>query len=89
MHHRRRRGIVRRFEQDHLVAADAGVAIGERAGRRRVERECPATGVEHDKIVAETMHFQERDAAHAPLIWRGPPACPTPPRCGAGLVRAE
>ena len=38
-----RRRIARRLEHDELVAADAGVPVGEGARRRRVERE-PARG---------------------------------------------
>ncbi len=49
----------RAFEHDHLIAADAGRAIGNGAGLRFAERNGTVTRVENDEIVAETIHLPE------------------------------
>ncbi|MEI9932027.1 MAG: hypothetical protein WDM89_16175 [Rhizomicrobium sp.] len=42
-----------------LVAADPEAAVGQRLRARRIKRDPLAARVEHDKIVAQTVHFQE------------------------------
>ncbi len=51
------RRVLRRFEHDQLVAADAGMPVGQRPRALRPDRKLAAAGVEHDKIVAEPVHF--------------------------------
>jgi len=62
---------VSRRKQDHLVAADAGPPVGQRAHRRRVDRNRAAAAIEHDEIVAEAVHFEERDLAHRARLYGG------------------
>ena len=52
-------GDVGRLEQDHLVAADAGAPVGDRARPRLVHRHRAFARVEDDEIVAEAMHLVE------------------------------
>src|ERR1700730_4789063 len=63
--------MMRRFEHDHLVATDAGSPIGQRAGARRIDRNRRAAAIEHNKVVAETVHFEERDLAHWRRLYGG------------------
>jgi len=58
------RRMTRRFEQDHLVAADAGSPIGQRARSRPIQRNRRTAAIEHNEVVAEAVHFEERDLAH-------------------------
>jgi hypothetical protein len=53
----------RRFEHDELVAADAGVAIGQRHGARRRDRQRGFARVDHHEIVAQAVHLDERECA--------------------------
>jgi hypothetical protein len=55
---RRRRAL----DDQDLVAADAEMAVGEKARLGRRRHEVLADGVEHDEIVAEAVHFGEADA---------------------------
>jgi hypothetical protein len=55
---RRRRAL---HHQD-LVAADAEMAVGQKARLGRRRHEVLVDGVEHDEIVAEAVHFCEADA---------------------------
>src|SRR6516165_97404 len=67
------------LEQDHLIAADAGPPVGQRACSLGVDRDRRASAVEHDEVVAEAVHLEERDLAHGrQLIWRSGHRCPTP-----------
>ena len=52
-------GRARRLDQQNLVAADAEMAIGERARVLGVERDRLTHGIEHDEIVSHTLHFGE------------------------------
>ena len=49
----------RRFERDELVAADAGVAVGDRAHLVGARRKRRAAGLDHDEVVAEPVHLQK------------------------------
>ena len=63
--------MTRRLQQDHLVTTDAGPPVGQRACRCRIDSDCSAAAVEHDKIVAQAVHLQERDLAHwRQVTWR-------------------
>src|SRR5207302_1230337 len=70
-HQQPRRPIARWVDQDHLVAADAGAAIGQSARRRGVNRDRMPTPVEHDKVVAETVHLAEPDLRHGARLYGG------------------
>ena len=55
-----------RLEQDQLVAANPGAAVGQCAGNGRVDRgEGTRAGVEHDEVVTQAMHLGEIDAHRA------------------------
>ena len=58
------RGMTRRFEEDHLIASDAGAAIGERAYTPCADGYRATAKIEHDKVIAEPVHLEERDLAH-------------------------
>src|SRR5437762_10921883 len=58
------RGVARRLEQNDLIAADAGPPIRQPACGCGAERDRAAAKIEHDKIVAEPVHFETRDLAH-------------------------
>ena len=66
----RGRRIARRLNQDHLVAADAGSPIRERARRFRVDRDRRAAAVEHDEVVAKAVHLEEPNPAHRRRLYR-------------------
>lgn len=53
-----------RLEQDDLIASDAGPPIRQPSCRSGAERNRTAAKIEHDKIVAEPVHFEKRDLAH-------------------------
>ena len=62
--HRGHRAVIgeagaRRFDDDELVAADAGPPVGDPLRQRRVEGERPGTRVDHDEVVAEPVHLAE------------------------------
>ena len=63
-HQQPRRRMARRFEHDQLVAADAGMPVGQCPRRRGTGRNGAVAGVEHDKVVAEAVHLQKRHLAH-------------------------
>ena len=65
------RGMARRLQQDDLIASDAGPPIRQPAYGCGAERDRTATKVEHDKIVAEPMHFVKRDLAHDAALYGG------------------
>ena len=54
-------GRLRGLEQDHLVAADAGAAVGDRPARARVHLDRRLAGVENDEVVAEAVHLAEAE----------------------------
>src|ERR1700739_4201197 len=56
--------MARRLEQDDLIASDAGAPIRQPARGSGAERDRAAAEIEHDKIVAEPVHFEKRDLAH-------------------------
>jgi hypothetical protein len=56
--------MTRRFEKDHLIASDTGAPIGERVHAPRADRYRVTAKIKHDKIIAEPVHFEERDLAH-------------------------
>src|SRR3954451_25085461 len=58
-------------DHNQLIAADAGIAVGERAGDGGIDRERFATRIEHDKIVAEPVHLAEADPTHVPAYMAG------------------
>ncbi len=70
-HQELRCGIGGRLQHDQLVAADAGAAVGQGPSRADPDRELAATGVEHDKIVAEAVHLQKRHLAHCACLYGG------------------
>ena len=53
------------FEQNDLVAADPGMPVGQRPRARGTDRDRIAAAIEHDEVVAEAVHLQERDLVHA------------------------
>ena len=63
-------GPCRRFDEQYLIAADAKVAVSQPAQLRRGQFERLAHTVQHDEIVAETMHLDERKQH-----WRSPGGC--------------
>ena len=70
-HRQLRRRIARRLEDDHLIAADPGVPVRQSARSRRLDGECGAAGVEHDKVVAEAVHLQKGHLAHGAAYMAG------------------
>jgi hypothetical protein len=54
-------GAVCGFEYDQLIAADPGLAVGERGGAARCHRQSARARVDHDEIVAEAMHLAKRN----------------------------
>jgi hypothetical protein len=57
-------GTARRFDGEDLVAADAGVAIGQRAAQCGIGCIDAVAQVEHDEVVAGAMHLGELHVAH-------------------------
>ncbi len=57
-------------QQDQLVAADAGVAVGDGAGPGLVDGDGASARIEHDKIIAEPVHLAERNGESL-LSWLG------------------
>ena len=56
-------GRLRRFQKDQLIAADAGVAIGESRGKRACHGQQGLLAcVQHDEVVSQPMHLDERNA---------------------------
>src|SRR4030095_13994931 len=52
----------RRFEHDELVAADPGVTVGEGSGKPGIDlRQSSLAPIEHDEIVAQSVHLGEFD----------------------------
>ena len=84
-----------RLDQDNLVAADAGVAIGEHDDLRRGQRQRRVARVEYDEVVAEAVHLGEgakHDLPVAPPLPRRqriPPSArrATQPRGGVAAAR--
>ena len=68
------RGMTRRLEQDQLIATDTGAPIGKRGYGLGTHRDRGTTKIEHDKIIAEPVHFQERDFAHGAAYMAARPA---------------
>jgi len=66
--------MTRRLQHDQLIATDAGASIGERRYALRAHRYGGTPKIEHDKIIAEPVHFEERDLAHgaAYMVEAGP-----------------
>ena len=67
-------GIAGRFDNDKLVTADAGVAVGDPFGLGLIEAYGLGAPVQHDKIIAESVHFYKRQTVHnRPYMacWRG------------------
>ena len=54
-----RSAAVARLEHDQLVAADAGAAVGDRAGERRRHLERRFARIDDHEIIAETVHLVE------------------------------
>ena len=65
------RRMTRRLEQDHLVAANTGSPVRQRACARRIDRNRRAAAVEHNEVVAQAVHFEERDLAHWRRLYGG------------------
>ena len=55
----------RRLEHDQLVAAHAQPAVGDGTPARRRQLERSPARVEHDEIVAQPVHLDERRPGHA------------------------
>ncbi len=66
--------VIRLIYQDKLIEADAAATVGDGANPVRRELDGRAAPVDHDEVVAETMHLGERDHRCHPcehsLIWR-------------------
>ena len=64
-------GILRRLQDDQLIAADALATIGNAARGRIVQREGLAAGVDYDEVVAQAMHLDEGAALEHEIsrIW--------------------
>src|SRR6185503_9740892 len=54
-------GRARRLDQQELVAADPEMAVGDAPDPGRVELDFLVDGVEHDEVVARTLHLGEVD----------------------------
>src|SRR6267143_2590444 len=65
------RRMTRPLEQDHLVAADTGSPIRQRACACRINHNRRTATVEHDEVVAKAMHFEERDLTHWRRLYGG------------------
>ena len=55
------RGVGWRLDQQQLVAADAGMSVGQAADRGRVQRDLLAHAVDDDEVVTETVHLAEAE----------------------------
>ena len=53
-----------RFHDDQLIAADTGMPRRKGAHNIGAQRQWPVSGIDHDKIIAQTMHLDERNFAH-------------------------
>ncbi len=73
--HRRGR-VARRLEEQRLIEADAGVAVGELAQLIACERGLPGGRIDHNEIVSEPVHLREFDA-HPPHRIAESPQCST------------
>jgi hypothetical protein len=84
--------VTRRLERDHLVAADAGPSIRQRARHCSIDCDRSVAAVEHDEIVAEAVHLEKRDLAHCRCLYGRlsflSNACPAE-GVGRGLVRLD
>jgi hypothetical protein len=49
----------RGLERNELIAADAFLAVGDGAHRILVKRKRASAGIEHDEVVAESVHLAE------------------------------
>ncbi len=65
--------VARPLHQQHLVAADAEVAVGEGACLRGREVDRLAHAVQHDEVVALALHLREADPHAWPLYGEGSP----------------
>jgi len=53
-------GTLGRFDDDELIAANAGMSIGQRGGQsRRHRRQRLNARIQHDEIVAQPVHLGE------------------------------
>ena len=81
----------RRLDHDQLVAADAGMPVGERARRRGIDRDGSRRASSTTKSLPSPCILKKAILRMAPLIWRPGGACPTPARpaleCSAGSGR--
>ncbi|MCH7936985.1 MAG: hypothetical protein IH994_07830 [Proteobacteria bacterium] len=67
--------IFRRLDNRDLIAADPSAAVGDGARLVAAEADVALAGVEDDEIVAQAVHFDERQFAHGDVICpRGPAA---------------
>src|SRR5205085_8099057 len=80
------RGMARRLEQNDLIASDADPPIREPACGCGAERDRAAAKIEHDKIVAEPVHFEKRYFAHRAAYMAAGTAMPNDAESGAGQV---
>ena len=55
-------GLRRRLERDHLIAADAVLPIGDGRDLVGPQRDRVLAQIEHDEVVAETVHLAEGEA---------------------------
>ena len=60
-----RRRVLRRFEHDQLVTADAKVPVSDPLRLRRRRGKGHLAGVNDDEIVAQAVHLYERSAVHS------------------------
>ena len=56
---------LRRLEHDELVAADAGLAVGDGARPRFVHGNGVLPRVEHDEVVSEPVHLAEMEGCYS------------------------
>ena len=68
-----------RFEHDQLIATNSGVPVGQLSHVLGAQLDAIMAGIEHDKIIAETVHLQKRHFPHGLVIWPPQGICPTPP----------
>ena len=76
--------IFRRLDDQELVATDAQTPIGDGARVGTAEADVPLAGVEDDEIVAQAVHFDERQFAHGGVICPPGPAVNRFRLAGAG-----
>jgi hypothetical protein len=64
-----------RFEENQLIKTDSGLAISDGMRARSGHFYCHRPPVNHDKIIAEPVHFMKSSARHGPTLAQSGPRC--------------